>query len=160
MFLPLGKTKPSTDGFTLSETLLVVSIIVLLAILAVPVYMNFYHKYQLDTAAHDTLQFLRVAQVNAMASRGHDEYGLRIVSGDGGSIEIFKGPSYAGRDTSFEGEFIQFSSNVNISETVVGSDIVFTRVEGSTPDTGTITLYNQADTKIIFVYETGLVELD
>jgi len=147
-------------GFTLTETIMVVAVIAILAVASVPAYLNFHRKYQIDVASHDTLQLLRIAQSNAMASQGHDEYGMNITTGAGGSIEIFKGSDYVSRDTSFEGELITFPNTVTISDTIADPDVVFLRIEGSTTDTGTMTLSNGTNTKTITVYETGLVELD
>lgn len=152
--------KEDHRGITLTETILVVAVIGVIAIASVPTYVNFQRKYQVNAAARDALHLLRVAQSNAMASRGHDEYGVNITTGDGGSVEVFKGTTYATRDTSFEGELIAFPNSVNVSDTVTDPDVVFLRVEGSTTDTGVMTITNGTDTHTITIYATGLSELD
>ncbi len=150
----------SNSGFTIIEVMIVIVITGILAALAVPKYVNFYQKHQLITASVDSVQLIRSAQDYAMASRGHDEFGIHIVNGAGGSLEVFKGSSYISRDTSFEGEIINLPASVTLIDTISDPDIVFLRIEGSTSDTGTITLSTDSDSKTITIYETGLAEVD
>ncbi|MCX6714011.1 MAG: hypothetical protein NTV48_02810, partial [Candidatus Vogelbacteria bacterium] len=94
------KTRPSlVSGFSLIEVLLVVSSIAILAGISIPIYQSFQTRNDLDIAVTTIAQSMRRAQVLAQASAGDISYGVRVQTG---SITIFKGINYSGRDINFD----------------------------------------------------------
>lgn len=145
-------------GFTLIEIVLVVAFFVLLVAAATPAYVEFTAKYQLDTNGRDLEQLLRTAQNLSMATRDDDTYGVHFVSGAGGEFVLFKGASYATRDTTTFGEIsYALPGSIALSETVTGDDVVFTMVDGTTDDVGTVVLTGRSGTRTVTLNEAGLV---
>lgn len=122
-----------SKGFTLIEVMLVSATIGVLAAISVPVYSNLQVKNDLDVATNTTLQTLRRAQVLSQAVDGDSSWGVKLQSSD---ITLFKGASYAGRDTTFD-EIYTMSGNVTPSGV---SEVVFSKLLGVPNTTGTITL--------------------
>lgn len=145
-------------GFTLVELVISVAFLLLLVAAATPAYREFTAKYQLDANARDLEQLLRTAQNLSMATRDDDTYGVHLT---GGSFTLFKGASYAARDSATFGEIsYALPGSISLSETVVGDDVVFGKVDGTTDDVGTVTLTGRSGTRTITVNEAGLVTFD
>ncbi len=145
-------------GFTLLELVISVAFLLLLVAAATPAYREFTAKYQLDTNARDLEQLLRTAQNLSMATRGDDTYGVHLVSGSGGAFTLFKGASYAARDSATFGEIsYALPGSISLSETVTGDDVVFGKVDGTTAGVGAVTLTGRSGTRTITVNEAGLV---
>ena len=123
----------ANHGFTLLEVLLVIASITLIAGIGMPVYQSFQVKNDLDVATNTIAQSLHRAQLLAEANDGDTNWGVGIV---GGSIVVFKGASYAGRDSAYDEIF-----SVPTSITPSGlSEIVFAKFTGLPQSTGTTTL--------------------
>lgn len=120
-------------GFTLIELLLSISVVMVLAAIAIPVYSLLQVKNDLDVATNTTLQTLRRAQVLSQAVDGDSSWGVKLQLSD---ITLFKGASYALRDTTFD-EVYTLSGNVTPSGI---SEVVFSKLLGVPNTTGTLTL--------------------
>lgn len=126
-----------------------------------------YETYQLtnrskalDTDALKVLTKLREARALTLASKNDAQWGVHLASS---SITLFEGASYDAGDAS--------NVNINLNPLVTlatitleggGSDVVFDRLTGSTPQSGTTTLSLIASstmTRTIVIYETGVVEM-
>lgn len=96
-------------------------------------------------------QTMRRAQTVAQGVDGDTGWGVYLQSG---SITLFKGTSYAARDSSFDEAF-----EVPTSITPTGiSEIVFTKFSGIPQTTGTITLTsNTNETRNITINAKGMV---
>jgi type II secretory pathway pseudopilin PulG len=148
-------------GFTVIEVLTVLFFLSLLAAGTVPLYRTFIIKYQLVANAEELQQLVRTAQNLSMANRADSQYGVHLVSGAGGQFVLFKGASYATRDTTYDEISYDLPSSLSLSETVSGEDIVFTKFQGGTSNTGTVTLTStELDTRTVTVNAAGMVELD
>lgn len=123
----------STRGFTLLEVLLVVSMITVLAGIMIPVYQNFQVKNDLDIAANSVASSFHRAKTLATASEGDSQWGVRVQSG---SITVFRGTSYAGRNSAFDEIF---TVPTTITPSGLG-EVVFDRLTGTALSTGTVTL--------------------
>ncbi len=122
-------------GFTLLEILLVIATITILAGIAIPVYAHLQVRNDLDVATNTTLSTLRRAQILSQAVDGDITWGVKLQTS---GIILFKGVSYAGRDTNFDEDF---SLNGNVTPTGI-TEIVFSKLLGIPNTTGTLTLTN------------------
>jgi prepilin-type N-terminal cleavage/methylation domain-containing protein len=138
-------------GFTLLEVLLSIACISIIAGIAIPVYQSFQIRNDLSIASTTIAQSLRRAQILSQSSAGDTTSGVKIQSG---SIVVFQGTTYAGRDTSLDESF-----NLPVSITPTGIDeIIFSKLTGFPSTTGTITLTsNINEIKTITINEKGTV---
>lgn len=139
------------QGFTLLELLLSVAIISLLAGLSLPVYRTLIKKNDLDIAANTVASSLRRAQVLSQAVDGDTTWGVEIQSG---SITLFKGTSYTGRDTNFD-ETFDMATTIVIGGT---TEIIFTKFTGLPQTTGTINLSTESDARSVTINAKGMVD--
>lgn len=140
-----------SHGFTLIEVMLSVAAIGIIAGISVPVYQSFQVRNDLDIATTETVHSIRRAQVLSQAVDGDTGWGIKIQSG---SLTVFKGTSYATRDTTYDELF-----DMSTSTTPTGvSEIVFEKFTGLPETTGTITLTsNTNETRTITINAKGTV---
>lgn len=119
-------------GFTLLEVLLSIALIGLIAGTAIPLYVSFQNRNDLDIAATTFAQSIRRAQVLSQAVDGDMNWGVSVHTAE---IVIFKGTSYATRDVSAD-EVYDISSSVTVSGT---QEYVFATLTGLPQNNGTIT---------------------
>lgn len=138
-------------GISLLETLLSVSIIVLLAGMAAPVYFSFQVRNDLDVTQVSIAQTLRRAQILAQAVDGDSAWGLKVQPG---ALIMFKGINFSSRDPSFDEQF-----DVAASVTPAGVDeIVFSKVSGDPTVAGVITLAGSSgDTRSLTITDKGTI---
>lgn len=137
-------------GFTLLELLLSVAIISLLAGLSLPVYRTLMQKNDLDIATTTTALSLRRAQVLSQAVDGDTTWGVKTQTG---SIVIFKGTSYATRDSTFD-ETFDVPTSISISGT---TEYVFSKLTGLPQATGTVNLSTESDARTVTMNTKGMV---
>lgn len=138
-------------GFTLIEILLVLAGIGIIAGMSAPVYQSFQVRNDLDVATVTLAQSYRRAQMLARATDGNSTWGVSISSGH---IVVFKGVTYASRDTAYDEE-----STIPTSITPTGvSEVVFAKLTGTPGITGTTTLTsNNNETRSININAKGTV---
>lgn len=138
-------------GFTLMEILLVVALMGVLAGASMPVYRFFQQKNDLDIAAMAVAQTLRKAKVYAEGSNSDSAWGAKILSGN---IVMFKGNTYASRDTAFDESF-EISPAVAFSGQ---SETVFSGVPSVPNASGTLVLSSaQNSAKVITISSKGMI---
>ncbi|TSC55426.1 MAG: Uncharacterized protein G01um101418_910 [Parcubacteria group bacterium Gr01-1014_18] len=139
------------QGFTLLEALLSVSVVAILALVAFPISIQFQNRTGLDIASYSFTQSLRSAQTLAQASSGDSSWGVKA---DTGSILLFKGSSYASRDTAYD----QISS---IYESIILSgvtEVIFAKFTGLPQTTGTLILTSpNNETRSVTINSKGTV---
>ena len=128
-------------GFTLLEVLMSIAIITSLAAVSLPVFQSFQVRNDLHVAATTVAQSFRRAQTLAQASDGDISWGLKVQAG---SIVIFKGVNYAGRDASYD-EIFDLPGD--ITPTGLG-EVVFAKFTGDPSTTGTVTLTSSTNETI------------
>lgn len=120
-------------GFNLVEVILSIGLFAALVTATVPVYRTFQVHNDLTLAAGATAQALRRAQWEARASSGDTTWGVNVQTG---AVTLFRGASYATRDTDYDDVYVLGSS---ITPTGL-LEVVFDGVQGDPDGTGTLTL--------------------
>lgn len=124
----------NNQGFSLIEMLLSVTIIGVLAGLSLPIYGSFQNRNDLDITAESTANALRRAQTYARGSKDDSQWGVEVQST---AITLFKGTSFASRDTTYD-ETITVASTVGVSGSL--TEVLFSKLSGAPSTTGDITL--------------------
>lgn len=128
-------TRPA---FTLTELLLTIAIIIIISTFSVA----WYGRFLTQNAVQDTVDRLvgnfRKAQIYAMTSKWGDRWGVNV---SGGNMTLYRGSSYATRNTAFDEVF-----TINSTLTVSGmSDLNFMRITGTPSATPAITIADQSN---------------
>lgn len=138
----VGSSKNSSikvnKGFTLLELFLVIVVIVIMMSMTIGVGAYFVWKNDLDIANANTALAWRRAQILSQANSGDSLWGVSIQTG---KIVIFKGNSYAARDTGFDEE-IEIANNLTASGL---TEITFSKVYGLPSSNGTLLYQNTSN---------------
>ncbi|MCX6793148.1 MAG: prepilin-type N-terminal cleavage/methylation domain-containing protein [Candidatus Falkowbacteria bacterium] len=138
-------------GFTLIEVLLSVALIALLAGIGVPIYQSFQNRNSLDVAAVVLVNSLYRAEVLARGVDGDSTWGVYVAASN---ITIFKGASYAARDTTFD-EFFDTTNGITVTGT---QEYIFSKFTGYPVATGsTILTSTNNETRTIAINAKGTI---
>jgi len=138
-------------AFTLIEVLLSIALIALLAGISLPLYYTLFSRNNLEVAKNQVAQSLGRASFLSGASVGDTTWGVKVLPG---SIIIFKGASYAGRDVNYD-EIYGISSSVIPSGL---SEIIFYKMTGFPVSTGSMILTStNGETRTITINSKGSV---
>ena len=141
------RATPKT-GFTLLEVLLTVTLMGVLAGLALPIVPRWLQLNDVDVVANTVAQSLRRAQVQAQSGAGDTSWGVSVDASDNDQIVLFQGASYAARDTAYD-EVFELPATIAVSGV---SEVVFAVLTGEPGATGTVTLTtntNQVRTVVV-----------
>jgi prepilin-type N-terminal cleavage/methylation domain-containing protein len=139
-------------GFTLIEVLLSIAIIAILAGASVPVYASFQNRNTLDVATNTLVVGLRRAQGKAQGVAEDSQWGVRIETG---SVTVFKGNNFVGRDTSFD-EVYSIVSSISLSGT---QEYIFAKNTGLPNATGNLTLTSvNNESRTVSMNAKGMVD--
>jgi prepilin-type N-terminal cleavage/methylation domain-containing protein len=144
-------------GFTILETIISIIIVSLISTIALWYFKNAESDEALSKDKQGLITLLEEARSLSISSKQAGMYGVRLQAD---RATLFKGPSYA---TSSDNKVHEFNSKVSVSNYSLaggGSDIIFSRLNGSTVYTGTITLSlkNSLSSSTITVRDTGVIE--
>lgn len=152
MWRKYSKVMPTgRRGFTLVEVLLSVAVIAVLAGISAPVFSRLMTKNDLDTAVVSLAQSWRRVQELSMANDGDSVWGVKVAAG---SITLFKGGSYAGRDTGYD-ETFDLPSTISVSGAAM--EVTFNKLTGTPSATGTVSLTSFGDTRTLNINSKGTV---
>ena len=137
-------------GFTLIEILLSLALIGIITTISIPVLQSFLSRNDLDVTSQTFVQSLRRAQCLAEGCQSDSKWGVKIQTGN---ITIFRGDSYANRETDDDESF-----DVSAGVTTSGlSEIVFSKLSGVPLSSGVTNINSsQGETKIITTNEKGI----
>lgn len=139
-------------GFTLIEVFISVAIISVIAFIAVGVTGSVFQKNQLAIERDEMLGTIRLAQSRSISGYQDDIWGVHVTST---SYTLFRGSTYAGRDSAYD-EVHALPSGV----TAAGlTDVIFVIRTGTTSNVGTITLSDERsiDEAILTINANGRV---
>ena len=139
-------------GFTLLEVMLSLAVVGIMSAVSVPVLSRVQTKNDLDAATRVLVQSLRRAEILAQSVDGDTSWG---VSAQSGSITLFKGPSFAGRDSTYDEIF-----TVPTTVTATGlTEVVMAKFTGYPTTTGSVTLTSSVlpDTSTVTIQAKGTV---
>jgi prepilin-type N-terminal cleavage/methylation domain-containing protein len=126
----------SERGFTLVEMLLSMAIITLLIGLALPIYQGFQNR--------NDLAYARSANADS-------QWGVNFQAG---SVTLFSGTSYAGRNTAYD-EVLSVPSTITFS---YSGDVLFSKLTGFPTATLSQTLSGNGSTKVVTMNAKGMVD--
>lgn len=126
----------SSLGFTLLEVVLVIGIMSALIALSTVSIARFQQKNDLDLAATNAVDALRLVEERARGVDGDASWGVQFATG---TITVFRGNSFAGRDSAYD-EVTALNGDIVASGTV---EYVFARFAATTTNAGTTTLTHQ-----------------
>ena len=142
--------KATSKAFTLIELLLSVSLVSMLMVISVPFYQSFQQSNELSAAQDISERVLRTAKTYARESNNESDWGVYFINGE---AILFKGTTYATRDTSFDISY-------GISSRVVYSSITevsFTYPDGAPSSTGILTLSVSGKSESITINDKSIL---
>lgn len=141
-------------GFSLLELLLSIAIIGIITGMSLPLYASFQSRNDLDIDTQGVAGMLRRAELYARTMNADSPWGVKVQSG---SAVLFKGATYATRDTNAD-ETDTLPTQVTFSGTI--SEVVFSRFTATPSTTGTVVLTHTAtnETRTITLNAKGMVD--
>ena len=146
-------------GITLLELIISIGIIAFIAAILWGAFLGFRESGRLVEGHTAILGLLRDARARTLASELNTTYGVHFETT---KSVLFRGMMYNSSDSTNENYV--FSPYIKISSTNLtdgASDVVFTRLEGTTTAFGTITIQSTLDaskTKTITILSSGTVQ--
>lgn len=164
-FFDFKKKILRSGGFTLVESLVSLSILLLIFVMAVPGFRVYQDKADVQSQVDEIVGQLSLAREKTISSEMDSVWGIRIsASTTPQTIVLFKGSNFDTRDTSFDIE-TNINPIVNIQAVdFEGRDwMVFRRVSGQASSTGYISVRSEVDnsrTAELYLNYEGLVSLE
>lgn len=140
-----------SKGFSLIEILLSVGLITIIMAFALPVHQTFQSRIDRNVAANVAANSLRQAQSLARGMTEDDNWGVAI---SGADLIVFKGASFATRDTGYD-EIYALPTTVTVSGT---TEYVFDKTTGRPQSTGSTTFSGNAGASTVTINDVGMIE--
>ncbi|MBI5732533.1 prepilin-type N-terminal cleavage/methylation domain-containing protein [Candidatus Jorgensenbacteria bacterium] len=140
----------SRAGFSVVELVIALALFGFLAAIGVPIGLDAYRHYLLDSESKSLLSVMRRAEYAAMTNAYQKSYGVVVQPTQ---FLIFQGASFASRDPLFDEAYLR-----NSSISVVGpGEIVFRSLSGLPTVIGALSLSNGFATQTVTVNEQGMI---
>ena len=149
-------------GFTVTELIVVIALVVLFTGLAIPALRVAQKNSELEDASQLLQSVLRLAQSRTLGSEAASQYGVFFdTAASPDQYILFRGATYASRDVAAD-ELHILSKNVEMSQvTIPGNELVFLRLTGTVANTGSVTLRlvsDPAKQETVYVSSSGAVQ--
>ncbi len=139
-------------GFTMAEITLSLSILAMIFAMTMPMYRTFSIRNDMDIAVTTLVQDFRRAQMLSQITDGDSSWGVHVATG---SILIYKGQSFGGRDQAFD-EITEISTSISISGL---NDVYFSKQAGLPQSTGTTTFTSiNNEIRNVTINQKGMVD--
>ena len=152
-------------GFTLVETMVVIGIMLVLALLVLPIIGNLQSEVGFDNNAQEVISVLRLARSKTLSSEGAAQWGVYFATSSlPHRYILFKGENYASRDPSFDKAYT-LPKKVRFGDLDFqgGKEIVFNRLSGAADLPGSLSVFLVGDASKksdIYVEKSGRIFLD
>lgn len=150
------------QGFTLFEVIIVLAIFAVLSAVVVGSFVVLQKRSGVDSSAQEFVNALKLAQSKTLASEQSKAYGVYInTSVSPHRYIIFRGATYASRETAFDQEY-QLPSSIEFFGISLGggNEIVFERLTGFSAQSGNVSVRFKTDTsqsKTIYIANNGTI---
>lgn len=151
--------KSPTQGFSLIELIIVISIAMILSAISISTFFSVSEQQSLEKDVNYSIALIEKARLQTVNSKDNLVFGVRFASS---SVTLFQGTTYvAGSSTN---TVFNFSPKVEISAINLSGgtqNTMFEKITGKSNATGTIKFRlktNQNSSTTVVVYKTGLVE--
>ena len=146
-------------GITFLELLVVITIIIVLAAAATPIYTNFQPQSQLNESTAQILQQIRTGVEFSKARYNNEAHGLYLEINPGDDrVILYQGDSYATRDSAYD-RIITLDPPITLSSSLTGNEVNFTKGNGYPDNTGTIVVtHSVAGTRSISINEYAIAD--
>ncbi len=155
--------KKICGGFTVIEILVSLSVLFVLSVVIVWGFVQMERNSNLDAVSQEIISCIRRAQNKSLSAEENVRYGVYFDnSAFPNSYTLFKGNSYAERDTDEDEVFLLPDDTELYDINLTGGDeIVFNRIIGNTDQPGSLSVRKVTDAsgKTIFVNESGITYL-
>lgn len=140
-----------TWGFTMIDVMIAIALVAILGAAIMPVVNGYIVRGTLDSTTRDIVAAARYAQVQSQAGVDGDTWGVSVASG---VITVFRGTTFAARDTSYDQTVTYPSSTVSSGTT----EYVFSERTGRTTS-GSLALTSSSGTvQTITVNSMGMID--
>jgi len=144
-------------GFSLVELLIVISIMLIMAAVAVPIYGNMQTSSQLNENSTLIAQTIRIARQNSISRLNNSNYGVKFFTN---SFVIYQGASYSARVAAYD-RTTTLDSALTLVTTLTNNEINFTLGTGMPNVIGVVTLnHATGGTKTITINSYGIGEVN
>lgn len=163
-FLNSKLQRKNRNGFTLSELLVVVGILIVLTAISIPAFRFFEGESDLNNSTEEIINTLRIAQNKTLASESSSRWGVYFsTSTIPHQYILFQGNNYQSRSTSSD-EVHKLPSKIEIYKIDLSSaqEVVFNRLSGTTDQFGEVAIRlktNFVKTRNIFIQTSGQITL-
>jgi len=140
-----------SKGFTLAELLVVIALIGISAAAFIPLSRALQNKNDITSVADIISQNLRRAQALSQSVDGDTTWGVHFQTG---SVTLFQGPNYIGRNINFD-EVFSISPKVNFTGGI--QEVVYSKLKGEPNSTGNINISLNSETKNININAKGIL---
>ncbi len=139
-------------GFTLMEIMLTVAALGIISATAITSSLLMLRANDLDLAIASTTQNLRAAQLRSRAADGDAQWGVYL---GGNTITLFRGPSFAARNSAYD-EATELASTITPSGL---TEIVYAKKTGLPINSGVVTLtHDVLGPKQLSINGLGLID--
>lgn len=147
-----GSILKTNKGFTLLELMLVIAVIAIITLAVTPTILSYLSKNDVDTARISVVEALRRAENLSSTTNLDSTWGVYLQNG---SVTIYKGATYSGRDTSAD-EIIDIGGNITFGGL---NEVNFSKMLAEPNTIGTVNITgNNNETANVTINAKGMVD--